>query len=106
MVSSLLIADLATPAVSVTSRAARCRVDYVLTVSQLGEDSVTVELEQEFNSMRWRGDFTAECTYCAVRCCLDNFQLTGAARSARALMPQTLRTSRGRPVTSSDSMFS
>jgi hypothetical protein len=36
-------------------------VDYVLTVSQLGDDSVTVELEQEFNSQRWRGDFSAEC---------------------------------------------
>ncbi len=36
-------------------------MDYVLTVSQLGDDSVTVELEQEFNSQRWRGDFSAEC---------------------------------------------
>ena len=40
-----------------------CSVDYVLTVSQLGDDSVTIELEQEFNSQRWRGDFSAECEW-------------------------------------------
>lgn len=37
------------------------RVDYVLTVSAQGEEFLTVELEQEYNNLRWRGDFTAEC---------------------------------------------
>jgi hypothetical protein len=39
------------------------RVDYVLTVCTQGDEFLTVELEQEFNAFRWRGDFTAECTY-------------------------------------------
>ena len=42
-----------------------CRVDYVLSVCTQGEEFLTVELEQEYNAFRWRGDFTAECT---LRC--------------------------------------
>jgi hypothetical protein len=33
-------------------------MDYVLTITQFREELLIVELEQEINSMRWRGEFT------------------------------------------------
>lgn len=52
------------------------RVEYVLTLNSQGSESLTVELEQDDNNMRWRGDFTAKCTagQCGCWSCLATVQ--------------------------------